>query len=453
MTRSSTAVTLGRGRALVVCWVIAAVGAGVWACSINDVPASPPADASTNDGTPGLDAPVGQDSSANDGSAPADADGVPVDAGLDVGNGFVQVSAFDHACAVMGDGKVACWGSNNYGQCGSGSDAGVLYAPEYVKGITNAKQVSVNLRYSCAVLTDGTMKCWGNLLYLNQFETVPGADGGVQSGIEKASVGFKLGSFTAMKTTTGDALCMGYDELGACSTGAPYFAKNAVPMLSAPAQPFVNVKDVAVGTAGNSCVVASDGTVHCSGNGPRADNLPGGVMLAATAKINSTTDFTGAAEVSVAYQHACAVSADRLKVNCWGANFAGQLGVTGTGDYPPYVQAPVNGITGKVVNLSAAGGFDAPFSCVSLDDGTAQCWGVGTSGQLGNGSNASSSSATKVVGLPSGKLVRSISAGGYYTCVTMKDGTAYCFGKGDTGQLGDGQGKQSFVPVQVKMPL
>lgn len=46
----------------------------------------------------------------------------------------------------------------------------------------------------------------------------------------------------------------------------------------------------------------------------------------------------------------------------------------------------------------------------------------------------------------------SVPAGKYMSCVVLADGTAWCWGKGDTGTLGDGKGKASCTPVQVLPP-
>ncbi len=399
------------------------------------------------------DAGDGRDGASSDGGTEGGKDGGP-----DVGTGFVSISVGDHACGVTGDGRVACWGSNELAQVAPGSDAGVLYAPEFVKGVTDAKQVSVAQRTSCALLGNGKVKCWGVLGNAPiPVQTIQAAGGGDLIGVEAVDLGFGPGGYSGagalvvLKMASGGAQCLGSDDMGGCSTGAPLVSATPTPMLSAPATPFAGVVDVAAGESGFSCTVVAGGVVRCSGNVPRADGVSGGVFLASTAKVTGgATNFTGAANVAAGYQHACAVqAADRGVVNCWGANNFGQLGIATPGvDYPEYVQGPVGGLTGKVMNLSA--GYQ--HSCVSLDNGTAQCWGYGGNGQLGQGQKISSTTAVTVQGLPGGKVVRSVSAGFQVSCATMTDGTGYCWGKGDKGQLGDGMGQQSDIPVQVSAP-
>ena len=78
-----------------------------------------------------------------------------------------QVSAGgDKACAVLADGTIKCWGTNGAGALGDDTTVGWAWSdysatPVTVVGITNATQVSSGSNRACAVLSDGTAKCWG----------------------------------------------------------------------------------------------------------------------------------------------------------------------------------------------------------------------------------------------------------------------------------------------------
>ncbi len=69
--------------------------------------------------------------------------------------------AYGHACAVMRDGHVACWGTNEHGQLGDGSRI-ARPDPVTVQGLAPARQVAVGAVSSCALLLDGTVWCWGD---------------------------------------------------------------------------------------------------------------------------------------------------------------------------------------------------------------------------------------------------------------------------------------------------
>lgn len=67
----------------------------------------------------------------------------------------------EHACAVTGDGKVLCWGVNTVGQLGDGSTRNSISAV-MVKGLNGrAMAISAGFHYTCALLEDGQVQCWG----------------------------------------------------------------------------------------------------------------------------------------------------------------------------------------------------------------------------------------------------------------------------------------------------
>ncbi len=83
-----------------------------------------------------------------------------------------QISVGDgHSCAVLSRGRVMCWGTNQSGDLGDGewegpeSCAGVnecSQAPVEVPGITTATEVAAGWGGACAVLSDGEVDCWGS---------------------------------------------------------------------------------------------------------------------------------------------------------------------------------------------------------------------------------------------------------------------------------------------------
>ena len=70
-----------------------------------------------------------------------------------------------HSCALHEDGTISCWGYNEYGQLGNGrggSDGDHSSVPVQVQGITDATTITTNSGHSCALHQDGTISCWGN---------------------------------------------------------------------------------------------------------------------------------------------------------------------------------------------------------------------------------------------------------------------------------------------------
>jgi hypothetical protein len=80
---------------------------------------------------------------------------------IDVANA-VQVSVGDdHACARLSDGRISCWGDDDFGQLGDGSATPDRNSAGFVTLVTDAIDVSVGYWTSCAVLQDHRVLCWG----------------------------------------------------------------------------------------------------------------------------------------------------------------------------------------------------------------------------------------------------------------------------------------------------
>ena len=190
-----------------------------------------------------------------------------------------------------------------------------------------------------------------------------------------------------------------------------------------------------------------------AGQGICAVTTTGGLKCWGVARVNGTmndsstaTDFpglsSGVASVSVGGSTACAVLTSGA-LNCWGFNFHGQLGDGTTTDSLTPVQ--VSGLTSGIASVS----IGEYHTCALSTSGGVQCWGKNQSGQLGNGQydQATIYQVPQVTGLTSG--VVAITAGMEFNCALLATGAVKCWGRGDDGQLGNGTTTGSNVPVQV----
>ncbi|WP_082608177.1 hypothetical protein [Acidovorax sp. Root219] len=75
-----------------------------------------------------------------------------------------DVSIFDgHACVLLGNDKVACWGNNQHGELGAPASSGVATSPFDVEGLLGpVKALTAGHRFTCALLANATLQCWGN---------------------------------------------------------------------------------------------------------------------------------------------------------------------------------------------------------------------------------------------------------------------------------------------------
>ncbi len=198
---------------------------------------------------------------------------------------------------------------------------------------------------------------------------------------------------------------------------------------------------VAVGDL-HSCALAADGAVECWGdNAVRQVAAPPAGESQPTATTALAAD---ARQVAAGGSDSCALTTagdGTGGVLCWGANDSGQLGDGTT--TPHDVPRGVIGMGRAAVQVAVGD----RFACGLLASGSVTCWGLGTSGQLGNGTTASSATPVQVRGLSSG--VTGIAAGGAHACAVTSGGAVRCWGSGLRGQLGNGSTTTSATPVQV----
>ncbi|MHA3684524.1 RCC1 domain-containing protein [Leucobacter sp. HY1908] len=197
----------------------------------------------------------------------------------------------------------------------------------------------------------------------------------------------------------------------------------------------------------HSVAVAADGTAYAWGDnssGQLGDGTNTGSSVPVRVKMPDGVTFT---QVSAGSLHSVALTEDGTAY-AWGANSGGRLGDgTNTGSSVPVsVEMPV-GVTFTQVSAGYL------HSVALAADGTAYAWGNNSDGQLGDGTNTSSSvSVPKPVQMPAGVTFTQVSAGYWHSVAVAADGAAYAWGYNVAGQLGDGTHTSSNVPVQVELP-
>jgi alpha-tubulin suppressor-like RCC1 family protein len=172
----------------------------------------------------------------------------------------------------------------------------------------------------------------------------------------------------------------------------------------------------------------------------------GGIFAdgAATATPVAVTALAdGVAEISAGDGAACARKTDGT-LWCWGSNTFGILGDGTDQDRPSPV--PVTALGAQVAGVS----LGDLFGCALKVDGTVWCWGTNDSGELGDGTNADHFSPAQVVGLGAG--IREVSANGRHACARDAQGALRCWGANAQGELGDGTTADAPSPVAVVPP-
>ncbi len=243
------------------------------------------------------------------------------------------------------------------------------------------------------------------------------------------------------------------------------FARFAPVTVLAGNAPLDGVRALAAGYE-HTCAVKFDGTALCWGSnefgqlGPGADELcqDQPCRLTATVVMDGDAPLAGVRAMVAGYGHTCALL-ETGSVRCWGRNDAGQLG-DGTME-PRAGPVAVAGLPATVIALAAGGGHEGGHTCALTTTEEVWCWGDNRDGQLGDGSTTGSSTPVRVQIAASGEPLLNawgIAAGSYaesgHSCALVGDGSVYCWGYNESGELGNGQGgfigARSLEPVRVE---
>ncbi|MBU1245266.1 hypothetical protein KKD52_01135 [Myxococcota bacterium] len=338
----------------------------------------------------------------------------------------------EHTCAIGPDATVWCWGANDYGQLGNGTNLDTS-VPVQVTGLTGVRQIASGYFHSCAVLDDNTVWCWGNnsthqlgdLSSQNRSTPV-----NVFGPLLADSIAAGL-SHTCALLPDGTIACWGDNFAGQIGDGTTTMRDRPTAVLTINTAISLSVGDY------NACSVLSDGTVACWGTNDYGQ-LGIGTIGGFSSTPSAVSGLSTARSVNVGHNHICAVRADATVV-CWGRNGAGQCGDGTTESHALFV--PVYNLT-----TATAVSCGTSFACALLTDGTLRCWGNNPYGQLGDGSLNSSGFPVAVSGLTG---VTAISCGGNHTCSATASATLSCWGFNSRGQLGDGSTTDSTVPTEV----
>ncbi|HJM04686.1 MAG TPA: prepilin-type N-terminal cleavage/methylation domain-containing protein [Candidatus Saccharimonadaceae bacterium] len=242
----------------------------------------------------------------------------------------------------------------------------------------------------------------------------------------------------------GKAYCWGAGAYGPLGNGSENNANAPVAVSTDGVLAGKTVTAVGAGRY-HSCAVA-DGEAFCWGyNSGRLGNNSSVASLVPVA-VSTAGVLAGktVTAVGAGISHTCALAEGA--VYCWGLNSSGQLGDNSTvASLVPVAVSTAGVLAGKTVTDLSVGSY---HNCV-VADGEAFCWGY-NSNNLGNGSTANSSVpvAVSTAGVLAGKEVTDITAASTHSCAVAA-GAAYCWGFGTSGKLGVGSTSSSSVPVAV----
>ena len=170
------------------------------------------------------------DGQLGNGSTTSSATPVPVS---DVTGAAAIAAGGSYACALIADGTVACWGDNGYGELGLGTSSGpqtcgnnepCATTPVKVPNLSGVTAIAAGARSTCALLSDGTVRCWGwnDAGELGNRTTMTSSTPVAVSGLSGASAIAMGGESACALLSSGDVVCWGdneYGQLGLAVTG------------------------------------------------------------------------------------------------------------------------------------------------------------------------------------------------------------------------------------------
>lgn len=348
----------------------------------------------------------------------------------------VEVAAGSaHTCARTSTGAIQCWGDNSVGQLGD-DQAGASPVPVDTVGLSAGMiGVTSGASHSCALRTDGGIRCWGangdGQLGDGSFlqARAPVSASGLPTFILSIAAG---ANHTCAIGGGGFVWCWGLDLNGQLGDDMPTERLTPVTVAALGGEPSA----IATGL-NHTCALLATGAVKCWGDntyGQLGDGTRSRRLTPASAALSSATAIVAGGN------HTCAATATGVK--CWGQNTSGQLGVGSTADYAFPVS--VTALEDALVSL-AAGSY---HTCGVTSAGGVACWGDNRSGQVGD-TTTQDQFAPKLVHSCAGacaSAAHQVTAGLYHTCMVWGSSQATCWGANGLGQLGDGTRTDRLAP-------
>lgn len=366
----------------------------------------------------------------------------------------VQLAAgIGHTCALVSDGAVRCWGSGTFGKLGYGAldDIGDDETPADAGDVRfggHAVQITAGRGHTCVLLDTGKVRCWGfgrhgKLGYRAEHnigdDEHPETAGDVDVGgtVVQVSAG---GEHTCAVLDDGSVRCWGQGQYGQLGYAAvDDIGDDEPPSAAGPVDVGGNVIQVEAGNW-HTCALLDTGAVRCWGNddggqlgyGYSTGNIGDNETPASEGDVDMGGTVISLASLNA---HSCAVL-DGGFLRCWGAGAWGKLGYGGEqnvgDDETPAEMGDVD-LGGSVTGVAAG-----DHTCAILVGGAVRCWGPGSHGQLGYGNQNDVDVPASVGEVSVGGPVVGIVAGAQHTCALLDNADVRCWGAKGYGKLGYG---------------
>jgi alpha-tubulin suppressor-like RCC1 family protein len=310
----------------------------------------------------------------------------------DLGSDVISLAfGHQHACGLLDTGVMKCWGRNNNGQLGtSGGDKDTPQTINLGYGRT-ATSIYAGGHSTCAILDDASVKCWGEndkgqlgIGSSSLSTSTPTTISSLGTGRTAVSLATAFNAVCAL-LDDGSVKCWGDDSEGQLGNGVSTSNLNSPPASAINLGTGRTAKAITGGEF-HFCAILDDDSIKCWGEGD-----DGKLGTGSTGNKNTPTSTSGsfasgryAVAIDAGYDHTCAIL-DNGQLTCWGSDADGQLGNGATTGTKSSLQSSTVSLgTGRTAISLSAGG---EHTCAQLDNGQLKCWGNRADGQVGDNGN------------------------------------------------------------------
>ena len=359
-------------------------------------------------------------------------------------------SRYNHACIVLNDNSLKCWGVNDTnGKLGVGGNNDRSIPTKVNLGENRTiKKFSMTDSYSCAILDDDSLKCWGKNndgqlgVGDNDYRDTPAL---VDLGLERTAKSIHLMDNHACAVLDNDSLkCWGENNYhGRLGVGDNNDRNSPTAIVLGASR---TVKSLYL-LENRTCAILDNNSLQCWGRNESGQVGDGTTVSKDVPTVVDLGTSRTIKSLAMNENNTCAILDDN-SLKCWGENFYGQVGVGDFNDRstPTEVDLGENK-TAKAIFISGESDINQR-ACAILNDDGLKCWGDNNHGRLGVGDIEDRNMPT-AVNLGMNRTAKSLVMNNNNTCAILDNNGLKCWGD-NHGQFAEGVAFEIDVPTEVE---
>ena len=332
------------------------------------------------------------------------------------------------SCALIADHSVRCWGAAPYR--GSAAQIDINTPPSPVYRINDATELSSGGPGSCVLDSNRQISCWGTS---SQRGFPAQAERRfVDRFWQQVEIGFAHGCGV---NSDASLECWGDNTWGSLGDGTTTHSHEALIRVGG----LPRVKRLQSMNSETTCVIDVEDRAWCWGKNINGRIESGGPdPITEPVRISSLPTLR---QIDIGTSCSCAVDTAG-QVICWGASSC--QAPSRNQDPQNLERRSIEGLPGQAIEVQTGN----RFACALDQSGQVHCWGSNTWGQLGDGTASDRFGVVvRVQGLPPARQI----AARNHVCALTHDRSVYCWGFNRDNQLGDGRAKSTTTPMRAPL--